>query len=201
MPEEDKQQTLAPPVVVALKEEAAGMGTHRVQMERSISQDIREEREDLKEAAEHSFGVIMDLDLDGKVRWVSPSWKDIIGTLPEDVQGKPVSEVLLNNGHQFTETVELMKKDDSRSHIIRFSVRMGPLSTLRAKHSKHTKDEEEEVSPGQSPEPSPEDDEEQTLNLEAQGIMVYDRTTGKESHVCLSSYSPFLLLTLSRRCG
>ena len=35
-------------------------------MERSVSQDLRDERQDLKEAAEHSLDVIMDLDLTGK---------------------------------------------------------------------------------------------------------------------------------------
>ena len=40
---------------------------------------IRAEKEDLKEATEDSFNVIVDLNLDGKVRWVSPSWEDVIG--------------------------------------------------------------------------------------------------------------------------
>lgn len=48
-------------------------------MERTPSMSIRAEKEDLKEAAEESFNVIMDLNLDGKVRWVSPSWEDVIG--------------------------------------------------------------------------------------------------------------------------
>jgi len=200
MADREKPQTLAPPAVVALKEEAAGVAPHRVQMERSVSQDIREEREDLKEAAEHSLNVIMDLDLDGKVRWVSPSWKDVIGTLPEDARGKPISDVLDGCGQLFADTVESMKKDDSRSHIIRFSIRMGPLSVLRPKPSRRADDDDEGISPGQSPERLPED-EEQILNLEAQGIMVYDRTTGQESHVRPSLKVSQSLLTNFRPCG
>lgn len=46
---------------------------------RTPSMAIQAEKEDLKEAAEQSSTVILDLNLDGKVRWVSPSWEDIIG--------------------------------------------------------------------------------------------------------------------------
>lgn len=37
------------------------------------------EKDELKEAAEHSYNVILHLNLDGTVRWVSPSWDDVIG--------------------------------------------------------------------------------------------------------------------------
>lgn len=201
MAEGDRSTMLAPPAVVALKEEAAGAAHHRVQMERSVSQDIREQREDLKEAAEHSLNVIMDLDLDGKIRWVSPSWTKVIGTLPEEVHGKPVSDILIGNSNQFTDTMQSMKKDDSRSQIIRFSMNMGPFSELRPRHTKYT-DEEQDISPNRSPERRPEEaEEEQILNLEAQGIMVYDRTTGGESHVRILPSRPLISLTMNRPCG
>jgi serine/threonine-protein kinase RIM15 len=51
----------------------------RKSMERSPSMTMRAEREDLKEAAEESYNVIMDLNLDGRIRWVSPSWDTVIG--------------------------------------------------------------------------------------------------------------------------
>ena len=85
---------LAPPAVTALKQEAAGSGGHRQNIERTVSQDMREEREDLKEAAEHSLNIIMDLDLEGKIRYVSPSWTDVIGSLPKEVTGKPVLDII-----------------------------------------------------------------------------------------------------------
>ena len=85
-------------------------------MERSLSQDIREEREDLREAAEQTLNVIMDLSLDGTIRWVSPSWTDVIGTTPESVQGKPIKGLVVgDNKEVFAEVVESMKKDDTRS--------------------------------------------------------------------------------------
>lgn len=71
---------LAPPVVTQLRAHEDGG-----QIERSLSADIREERQDLREAAEQTLNVIMDLSLEGVVRWVSPSWTDVIGTTMESV--------------------------------------------------------------------------------------------------------------------
>ena len=180
---EAQPTTLAPPAVTALRKEAAGSSVQqRIHMERTVSQDMREEREDLKEAAEHSLNIIMDLDLTGKIRYVSPSWREVVGTLPDDVVGKPVLDIIFAGKDGFAETIESVRKYDSRSHIARFSVRMGPHSILRRKRSKPVVEGEQ-----QQPEPpSPtnaEDEEDQILNLEAQGIMVYDRATGAESHV------------------
>jgi serine/threonine-protein kinase RIM15 len=184
MAEDAKPATLAPPAVTALREEAAGSGPQRVLMERTVSQDIREQRDDLKEAAEHSLAVIMELGLDGTIRHVSDSWVDVIGTPPEDVVGKPVADLLVGNSHLFTDAQEVIKKDDSRSRIIRFQMRLGPTSILRRKRSRHTDEEDVESTPQspQSPQ-TPRDDEEQLVTLEAQGILCYDRTTGAESHV------------------
>ncbi|KAL5414491.1 hypothetical protein PMIN06_002534 [Paraphaeosphaeria minitans] len=180
MADEAKPPTLAPPAVTALKKEAAAHLMQRVQMERTVSEDMRNEREDLKEAAEHSMNVIMDLGLDGKIRYVSTSWKDVVGTTPEDVVGKPVADLLLDNPNQFAETVESIKQDDSRSHITRFPMRLGPLSLLRRKRCRQPVSEQQQECALETP-PS-EEEEEQIINLEAQGIMVYDRTTGEESH-------------------
>lgn len=176
MAEED-QQSLPLPTVTTLRQDHVLM---RQQMERTISMDIREEREDLKEAAEQSLNVILDLGLNGTIRWISPSWKDVIGTPLESVQGKPIADVIVENKNAFAEAVESMKQDDSRSQLIRFSVSLGPLSVLK-----------------QGPQgidfPFEQDNQRQgenmrqveTMNLEGQGIMVYDRSSGGESHVSI----------------
>lgn len=162
---EEDNQMLAPPVVSQLRAQAAGS-----QMERSLSEDIREEREDLREAAEQTLNVIMDLSLEGNIRWVSPSWTDVIGTTLESVQGKPIVDLLIgDNKDVFTEVVESMKKDDSRSQIIRFTVELGPASKLAPLD---VPDELKEGENGST-----------TIDLEGQGIMVYDRSSGGESHV------------------
>lgn len=164
---EGENNMLAPPVVVQLRAQAGG------QMERSLSADIREEREDLREAAEQTLNVIMDLGLDGNIRWVSPSWTDVIGTSFESVQGTPIKELLMgDNKEVFSEVVESMKKDDSRSQIVRFSVRLGPASKL-APIDVLMGDVGLDAGPI----------EDATIELEGQGIMVYDRSSGGESHV------------------
>lgn len=181
MADDKKPATLLPPAVAALKQEAAVSNNNRQAMERSVSQDMREEREDLKEAAEHSLNIIMDLDLENKIRYVTPQWKDVIGSAPEEVVGRSVMDIVYGGADGFEETIESVKKYDSRSHIVRFSVRMGPHSVLRKRRSRPTAEDIPEQAP-QSP-TTVDHEEEQVLNLEAQGIMIYDRTTGAESHV------------------
>jgi serine/threonine-protein kinase RIM15 len=201
MADDKKPATLLPPAVAALKQEAVGSSNSRVAMERSISQDMREEREDLKEAAEHSLNIIMDLDLESRIRYVTPSWKDVVGSTPEEVAGKSVLDIIWDGADGFAETIESVKKYDSRSHIVRFSVCMGPHSLLRKRRSRPAADESPEHAP-QSPTVAACEDEQQILNLEAQGIMIYDRTTGAESHV--GPIAPFQvdMYTNQRRlCG
>ncbi|XP_014555307.1 hypothetical protein COCVIDRAFT_102806 [Bipolaris victoriae FI3] len=180
MADDKKPTMLAPPAVTALKHEATASPGHRHSMERTVSQDMRNERADLKEAAEHSLNIIMDLDLEGKIRYVSPSWTDVIGTLPAQVTGKPVLDLICSGADGFAEAIESVRKDDSRSHIARFTIQLGPHSILRQRRPKHSVAQGQESTP-RSPTNVP-DDEEQFLNVEAQGIMVYDRTTGAESH-------------------
>lgn len=170
---------LAPPAVSQLRAQAGGP------MERSLSADIREEREDLREAAEQTLNVIMDLSLDGTIRWVSPSWTDVIGTTFESVQGKAIKDLLVSDNKEvFAESVESMKKDDSRSQIVRFSVQLGPaskLAPLRMPDQLMTEGDEEATAA----------DEPFTIDLEGQGIMVYDRSSGGESHT-MWSFRPWI---------
>jgi len=169
---EDENSMLAPPAVMQLRAQAGG------QMERSLSADIREEREDLREAAQQTLNVIMDLSLQGTINWVSPSWTDVIGTSFDSVQGKAIKDILVSdNKEAFSEIVESMKKDDSRSQIVRFTVQLGPASKLAPIEVQNqlVLEGEEVLSQDEPP----------TIDLEGQGIMVYDRSSGGESHVSL----------------
>jgi serine/threonine-protein kinase RIM15 len=165
----ENNDMLAPPAVSRLRAQAGG------QMERSLSADIREEREDLREAAEQTLNVIMDLSLDGRIRWVSPSWSDVIGTTLESVKGKPIKDLVVSDNKEvFADIVESMVKDDSRSHMVRFTVQLGPASKLAPiviPDQLAVEGEDIEMA-----EPA-------TIDLEGQGIMVYDRSSGGESHV------------------
>lgn len=175
-------QHLVPPSVDRLREmDVVG----RLQMERTTSSDIRKERDDLKVAAEQSLNVILDLGLDGRIRWVSPSWKDVIGTPAAAVKGTLIADILVSDKNSFANAVETMKKDDSRSQIVRFRVLMGPESVLRLIPVASGKGDDGQEGPAEIVE------EEQTLNLEGQGIMVYDWASGGESHVRKKSSSAF----------
>ena len=198
-------QFLAPPTVAALREEARTPGHHRVAMDRSYSEDMRAERENLREAAEETLNVILDLGLDGHIKWVSPSWRQVIGTDPESVEGKVISEVLWSNKSCFQDAIKSMKEDDSKSRFIRFSVVMGPDSMLKSsiKESSSTiKDDDgqregksnDPADEGETEEPTDAKDEEEEeeeeeendgdiLEMEAQGIMIYDRSGDGEGHV------------------
>ncbi|KAH8691997.1 putative serine threonine protein kinase [Talaromyces proteolyticus] len=178
----DASRFLAPPAVTALRAEAAE--PHRVSMERSFSEDMRAEREDLREAAEQTLNVILDLGLDGRIKWVSPSWKQVIGTPPESVEGKLISDILWSNKTCFQDAVKSMKEDDSRSRFIRFSICMGPDSMLRksVQNDDTDKDEAEATVTGGMDEDVAGNDDDDILNMEAQGIMVYDRSGDGEGH-------------------
>jgi serine/threonine-protein kinase RIM15 len=190
-------QYLAPPVLAAIRNEDVAA---RVRMERSVSQEIREERADLKEAAEQSLNVILDLSLDGTVRWVSPSWRDVVGTPVESIRGQPIASILVDRSQAgaFADAVESIKKDDTRSQIIRFKVLLGPSSVF-----KHTPAElaARRAADGDRQDDGP-DDEREIITLEGQGIMVYDRSSGGESHVrALHPVLPPSSPNRSRPCG
>ena len=173
--EEQTMQNHVHPAIAAVGGSAGGL-----RMERTSSMDIRAEREDLKEAAEQSLNVVLDLGLDGVIRWVSPSWKDVVGTPPDSLRGKPIADILLSRKEAFAEAVDSMKKDDSRSQFVRFRVRIGPSSILKTDEGEMEPETEEEAE-----EKMDIVEQEQVLNLEGQGIMVYDRSSGSESHVSL----------------
>ena len=172
---------LAPPTVSSLRAQATGSA-----MTRSLSEDIGEEREDLREAAEQTLNVIVDLSLDGLIRWVSPSWVDVIGTQPDAVQGTPIIDLVVGEDKAvFAEAIDSMKKDDSHSQFFRFTVYVGPLSKLLKLDSIKEDSGQDEADPP-------------TVELEAQGIMVYDRTTGGESHVRTTAHIRFFMPFMPR---
>ena len=174
-----KDQFLAPPVLETIRNEEIAA---RVRMERTVSQEIREERQDLKEAAEQSLNIIVDLSLDGTIRWASPSWRTVVGTPLEGLEGQPIGRVLLleeGASNPFLDAVESMKQDDSKSQMIRFRVRLGPESAYVKDPDALAAQKEAEGSAGQ------EEDglEDKSIELEGQGIMVEDRASEGQTHV------------------
>ncbi|OMP87635.1 Serine/threonine-protein kinase RIM15 [Diplodia seriata] len=175
--DDPQQPPLAPPKVTALRLGALNPHNPKVPMERTVSQNIRDEMQELKEAAEQTLNVLVDLNLDGTIRSVSPSWREVVGSEPDSVIGKPIDDMLLGNKRAFTDVVDNMRQDDARSRVIRFSMKMGPFSKLRSKPAPP------EAPAGDDVEASrPEEESEQILNLEAQGIMSYNPASGDDCH-------------------
>ncbi|KAL4927093.1 protein kinase RIM15 [Aspergillus undulatus] len=178
-------QYLTPPAVTALRREARSVDPKNYPtMRTSSSEKMREERQDLREAAEQTLNVIVDLDLEGRVKWVSPSWKQVVGTAPETIEGRLISDVLVDNKSAFCDAIESLKEDDSRSRFIRVSVQLGSDSVLKSLPGTQYLDSEQAGGAGNVEEPSPELEASGSdiLNLEGQGIMVYDRTAEGVAH-------------------
>ncbi|KAF2088340.1 hypothetical protein K490DRAFT_56340 [Saccharata proteae CBS 121410] len=176
--DETQQAPPLPQAVAALRMGASDPPQKRVPMERTASEAIKEEMDDLKQAAEETLNVLVDLNLDGTIRAVSPSWQGVIGTDPDSVVGKPIADLLVGNKRAFADAVETMKDDDAKSRLVRFSMYMGPSSKLRSRYEaeQSLQDEDEPFQSDQPTEPCP------ILNLEAQGIMSYNPTTGDDCH-------------------
>ena len=158
--------------------------------------DIRGEKEDLKLAAEQSFNTIIDLGLDGIIRWVSPSWVDVVGYPSESVKGVPIANLLLSEDKDaFATATESMKQRDHRSQIVRFQVELGPSSAIDRKiENEEDVRNDDDLQGGKA--------DHKALDLEGQGIMVYDRSSGGESHVgSLCDHRTQSMLRLPRQCG
>ncbi|KAL6234769.1 hypothetical protein BDW75DRAFT_157686 [Aspergillus navahoensis] len=179
-------QYLTPPAVNALRQEARSVDPRNLPTMRTLSSDnMREERENLREAAEQTLNVIVDLDLEGRVKWVSPSWKQVVGTAPETIERRLISDVLVDNKSAFCDAIESLKEDDSRSRFIRVSVQLGPDSVLKYAPEPPPLKREQTDGADSAMEQFTSEAEEHgpaILNLEGQGIMIYDRTAEGVAH-------------------
>lgn len=174
-------RSLQPPAVAALRNEAEpGSHKHRHAMERSFSQDIQEGTQELKQAAELTRNIILDVSLDGIIRWVSPSWTDVVGTQLESVKGKPISSFIHDDPHAFESAIESLKSNTSKSQFIKFAIQIGTQSDLSPMLASH-KDALRKLE-GRAEDEADDEPQKALLELEGQGIMVYDRASGKQSH-------------------
>lgn len=142
----------------------------RLHVDRTASTIMQEEGNDLRSAAEQSMNVILDLDLDGRIRWASPSWQELVGTTPESIQGKPIGELLPDHQKNvFADAVKSLRKDDSGSKVVRFSVSTGTTGKTQDDQSQRNGGEGSFGERQQSA-------EERLIDLEAQGITIYGET-------------------------
>jgi serine/threonine-protein kinase RIM15 len=140
-----------------------------------------EETEDLRQAAEQSQreNVLVELTLDSIIKWVSSSWRDVIGYFaghqvnsrsdPKDVVGTPISKVLVGDQYVFTKATDIILSDDAHSLRVRFNVVMGDASKY---------DEQDDQGVFTLDDKLPE-----ALEMEGQGILVRDDSSGNATHV------------------
>ena len=125
------EEPLLSPAVISIKNEAAQTSTPRAQaMQRTFSQDIQEGTQELKDAAEQTRNVILDLGLDGIIRWVSPSWTDVVRLELQVVKGKPISAFITDKPTIFETAISKLNSNDSKSQHVRFKIKIGMNSDL-----------------------------------------------------------------------
>ncbi|KAI9721422.1 MAG: rim15, signal transduction response regulator [Chrysothrix sp. TS-e1954] len=170
------QASPIPPAVQAIKDQSLLKDQiPRVTLERSASTDIRAEGAELQQAAEESRNVILDLTLDGKIRWASTTWQDVIGIPFEQVEGRPMADLIYDKQDAFSHALEEMRKNDSGSKIVRFSIasekELTPEGTKDISELLKSSEDDDNI-----------DTEPHVMNLEAQGILIFDRASGEETH-------------------
>ena len=99
-----------------------------------------------------------------------------MGTDLDHVRGHKVSQFISDNPDVFDAAIEALKSNDSKSQFVKFAVKIGTSSDMAT-----LLPTDDGLEPSED---NLETDEtgKATLELEGQGIMVYDRTSGGESH-------------------
>lgn len=82
-----------------------------------------EEQIDLRLASLNNPTIIMELDLDGSIRYLSKNWEYIVGTSISKITNGPISKIILGNNEEdykvFNQAIESMARDDA-SYKVKF---------------------------------------------------------------------------------
>ncbi|SCU79107.1 LAME_0A07250g1_1 [Lachancea meyersii CBS 8951] len=123
--------------------------------ESSLSYD-----EYLKVATDTSASILMELNMDGRIRYLSSIWEDIVGTSVSDIVGQVISDILMGTDQDrsvFQRATDLMIREDC-SYRVRFLVECD----LNDTDAKTVPDSNLGASPVQP----------DTIELEAQGVVI-----------------------------
>ncbi|RLV92497.1 Serine/threonine-protein kinase RIM15 [Spathaspora sp. JA1] len=99
-----------------------------------------EEKIDLRLASSNNPTIVMELDLDGNVRYLSKSWEYIVGTSIRKIINCPISKIIIGNNDEdykvFNNAIDQMIKDDG-SYKVKFitasnnAPRMDPSDSMK----------------------------------------------------------------------
>lgn len=123
----------------------------------------------LRIASDKNPSILLEIDIHGNVRYLSKVWNSIVGTNCKSIIGSPVSSIIVGNYYDqqvFQRAISMMTQDGN-SYRVRFIVETGD-STLY-NHQKYQSSEC--LKPGN-----------QVLELEAQGILIYDSMNQSPTH-------------------
>lgn len=166
-----------------------------------------EEKINLRLASKNSMTVVMELDMDGNVRYLSKSWESLVGSPVKRIVGRPVSDIIVGNNPEdfkvFHNAMDQMVRDDL-TYKIKFMVRLyggrrriGDYILDNASNLSMTSptgsvdnsslDSEEEYKDASSSNFSEVSDgedkrENDIMELEAQGILIHDGKTRLPTH-------------------
>ncbi|TIB00251.1 hypothetical protein E3P94_01827 [Wallemia ichthyophaga] len=124
--------------------------------------------EDLDRAAgvERTQHILIDLSLDdAKFQFIAPSWADVVGSNPDDLYGRPISEVLAPEDETvFIEATQAFRKDENSIKEVRFRLYVVPENARNGEEIDYDFDFENYA------------------EFEAKGMMMKERYTGDFTH-------------------
>ncbi|KAM3126379.1 hypothetical protein CJJ07_000925 [Candidozyma auris] len=180
-------------------------GNEKQKMQGFGVNDVLKEQIDLR-LASNNPSVVMELDLDGKIRYMSKNWEHMVGTSVKKLTGKPISSILIGSSDQdlqvFNNAISQMVTDNA-SYKVKFLTATNDVSrgdvSVQSDQSSH--EERDSVSSDQEREPEgsvPTNTTPETLDtastssqvsnngdvieLEAQGIVIQDTKTNLPSY-------------------
>lgn len=166
---------------------------------------LMEEQIDLRLASGDNPTAVMELDLDGNVRYLSQNWEVIVGTSIKKIIGKPISNIVIGNGPEdlnvFVVAMNQMIKDDI-SYKVKFVTATNNIKIDKSlttdqdadTSSDLTDDGNNEISATDEFSPLDEDIETSSetsskvsnngeiIELEAQGILIHDSKSKLPTH-------------------
>ncbi|CAI5760404.1 unnamed protein product [Candida verbasci] len=158
-----------------------------------------EEQIDLRLASSNNPTIIMELDLDGKIRYLSKNWEYIIGTNVNKIINRSISKIIIGNNEEdykiFNYAIESMIKDDISykvkfitltNHIQHDKNGNEVLNNLNDILGDHTIDENGSQTPNNST------DEVNNLNLPVEDYIPPEDEQSMDSEINLSPISSSL---------
>lgn len=144
-------------------------------------------------SSEEGRALVLELDLAGNVRFISKSWRRIVGTDPSKIVERPIGDVIVGeeeDKHVFSRATDIMLIDDE-TYRVRFIVETNLLNVATSDKDLGS-DEDNTVHPTKSNES--EDDavsvnsttstmttDGEFIELDAQGILIHNKN-GRPSH-------------------